>query len=100
MFTGDLVVVDSHPDLRSSEPDRWLEALQRIEKARPRLLVPGHGPVSDLGACAQFAAYIRRVREIASESDPPVVPDEFSEWSRPSLFAQNVVVLRGAPRGR
>ncbi|HEY6237628.1 MAG TPA: MBL fold metallo-hydrolase [Thermoplasmata archaeon] len=100
MFTGDLVVVDCHPDLRSSDPDRWLEALARIEKARPRLLVPGHGPVGDLGACARVAAYIRRIREIARAPDPPALPEEFSQWSRPSLFAQNVAALRAAQKRR
>jgi glyoxylase-like metal-dependent hydrolase (beta-lactamase superfamily II) len=96
MFTGDLVVVGSHPDLRSSDPDRWLEALGRIEKAQPRKLVPGHGRVTEVGACAGVARYLRHIREIARDSDPFGVPPEFSEWGRPSLFAQNVAVLRAA----
>jgi len=100
MFTGDLVVVDCHPDLRSSDLDRWLAALERITAARPRLLVPGHGPVSDPGACARVSAYIRRIRELAEREDRPELPDEFSSWSRPALFEENIAAVRSDRNSR
>jgi cyclase len=96
MFTGDLVVAGSHPDLRSSDPERWIEALGRIETARPRVLVPGHGPVVDVAACAEVRTYLRRVQEIGSGTQGSEIPEEYAGWSRPSLFAQNVATLRGS----
>jgi cyclase len=67
MFTGDLVVAHTPPDLPSADPGRWLAAPGRIEKAHPRVLVPGHGPRSDVGACAEVAAYVRTGRDLAGD---------------------------------
>ena len=100
MFTGDLVVTETHPDLRSADPDRWLEALGRIEKAHPKALVPGHGRPAGVAACAEIAAYIRRVRELARDLDHAEMPLEYSAWARPFLFDQNLSTLRRAQGAR
>ena len=100
MFAGDLVVAGTHPDLRSSRPERWLDALTGIEKAQPRIVVPGHGPVADLSACARVAEYLRAAQELARSAEPPQMGEEIASWGRPSLFAQNVAYLRSARDAR
>jgi cyclase len=96
MFTGDLVVSQVHPDLRSSDPARWLATLTRIEQAQPRRIVPGHGPTTDVGSCAAVAAYLRQLAELAREPTDAAIPPEFAGWRRPSRFAQNLRALRAA----
>lgn len=97
MFTGDLVVVETHPDLRSASVDRWLEALGRIEAAQPKFLVPGHGPVAGLEACSSLRNYLMTVVRMAREPGRMEMPEEYVAWNRPSLFARNIEALRSGP---
>jgi cyclase len=97
MFAGDLVVESAHPDLRSANVDRWLATLTRIETTKPRRIVPGHGPVTDVGACARLAEYLRLLPSLAREGPEPETPEEYRGWARPSLFRQNVAALRARP---
>ena len=45
VFAGDLVVVESHPWVGHGDVEHWLEILDAFEARRPRVIVPGHGPV-------------------------------------------------------
>ena len=99
MFTGDLLVAECHPDLLSADIDRWLGALERIEKAAPRTLVPGHGPPVTIAACAELAQYLRDLRELARSNGRVPIPEPYLRWQRPSLFEQNLSALRRASEG-
>lgn len=44
-FVGDLVFLDRAPTTPNAEVDAWQRALGKVAAARPRRLVPGHGPV-------------------------------------------------------
>jgi len=48
VFTGDLVVVESHPWVGHGDVEHWLEILDAFEARRPRVIVPGHGPVGSV----------------------------------------------------
>jgi glyoxylase-like metal-dependent hydrolase (beta-lactamase superfamily II) len=48
-FTGDIVYVDRVLGLHAvSNSKRWLESFSMLEALNPRLIVPGHGAVTDL----------------------------------------------------
>ncbi|MFI5417396.1 MAG: MBL fold metallo-hydrolase [Candidatus Lutacidiplasmatales archaeon] len=93
-FAGDLVTVGSHPSLGSSDVDRWLTALARMEESAPRKIVPGHGPVTTVDACRETAAYLRSVRALAQGPGTPEMPTEYASWARPSRFRANIESLR------
>jgi cyclase len=62
LFTGDIVVNDQHPALGQSNTREWLGVLATIRKMNVRVLVPGHGPVSDVEVTRLVSEYIRQVR--------------------------------------
>jgi len=64
LFTGDVVYVDRMLGvIPVSNTRRWLDSFAAIEPLQPRVLVPGHGRVSDLAtAKADTQAYLLALR--------------------------------------
>jgi len=48
VFTGDLVVIESDPRVEDGDVEHWLEILDAFEARRPRVIVPGHGPIGSV----------------------------------------------------
>jgi cyclase len=48
VFTGDLVVIESLPSVGDGDIEHWLEILDAFEARRPRVIVPGHGPIGSV----------------------------------------------------
>jgi len=96
LFTGDLVSVGVHPTVGLSDLARWRGTLDKVARIRPRVLVPGHGPVSDVGACDGLREYLDRLEEVARGEGPPEIPSEYADWIGPGRFARSVATLRAA----
>ena len=64
LFAGDIVYTQRMLGvIPVSHTGRWLEAFAAIENLKPSLIVPGHGPVSDLArARADTASYLKALR--------------------------------------
>ena len=58
VFTGDLVVVDSHPWVGDGDIEHWLEILDAFEARRPRVIVPGHGPIGSVDDIPPLRRYL------------------------------------------
>jgi cyclase len=58
VFTGDLVVVESHPWVGDGDVEHWLEILDAFEARRPRVIVPGHGPVGSVEDIPPLRRYL------------------------------------------
>lgn len=58
VFTGDLVVVESHPWVGHGDVEHWLEILDAFEARRPRTIVPGHGPVGSVEDIPPLRRYL------------------------------------------
>jgi glyoxylase-like metal-dependent hydrolase (beta-lactamase superfamily II) len=58
VFTGDLVVVDSHPWAGDGDVEHWLEILEAFEARRPRVIVPGHGPIGSVDDIPPLRRYL------------------------------------------
>jgi cyclase len=58
VFTGDLVVVASHPWVGDGDVEHWVEILDAFEARRPRVIVPGHGPVGSVGDIPPLRRYL------------------------------------------
>lgn len=68
LFCGDCVVSGYSPNLSEGGPGEWVAwcgSLDKIEALRPRILVPGHGPVLQAG---EVGPGIQRIREVLGEA--------------------------------
>lgn len=87
LFTADLVVAETHPWLGHGDPNNWLTLLDEIERFAPRAIVPGHGPVCDLGAVAGVRRYIETL--LADPSRPPE-----AGWGGAATHERNAAFVR------
>ncbi|MCW2964157.1 MAG: hypothetical protein JWO17_1409 [Actinomycetia bacterium] len=58
VFTGDLVVIESHPWVGDGDVEHWLEILDAFEARRPRVIVPGHGPIGSVEDIPPLRRYL------------------------------------------
>ena len=99
LFTGDLVSVGVHPRVGLPDVERWRSTLDKVANVRPRVLVPGHGPVADTVACDAMKAYLDLIESVAGRNTPAEVPAEYANWLAPGRFHQSVALLRAARAG-
>jgi glyoxylase-like metal-dependent hydrolase (beta-lactamase superfamily II) len=59
LFAGDLVVVGTHPWVGHGDVEHWLEILDAFEPRRPRVIVPGHGPVGSVEDIPPLRRYLQ-----------------------------------------
>lgn len=64
VFTGDSVVVGTHPYLSYADSKAWLDNLTALRRARfaADVIVPGRGPVTDKAATEPVSEYVRVAR--------------------------------------
>jgi glyoxylase-like metal-dependent hydrolase (beta-lactamase superfamily II) len=88
LFVGDLVFRGRVPFVGQADSRRWIASLDRLIAFRPRLVLPGHGPVSesplaDLELTRDYLRYLRRTMGAAAKAMEPF--DEAyakTDWSR------------------
>ncbi|WP_131770005.1 MBL fold metallo-hydrolase [Candidatus Protofrankia californiensis] len=68
LFTGDVVMSGVTPYTLMGSVEGSLTALERLRALRPRVVVPGHGPVAGPEVIDTNLAYLRWVRDLATES--------------------------------
>lgn len=103
VFTGDILFADATPIMWHGPVSNWLDACDLITALHPRLLIPGHGPVSDLAALEATRRYLTYVRdeararfeaglEAAAAADD-IELGEFDGWGDPERIVVNVETL-------
>jgi cyclase len=121
VFAADVAFVGSTPVMWAGPLERWLRALDTIEALEPEVVVPGHGPVTDVAGLVTLRAYwtyldaavwprltrgmkpTEVARQIVTSGDYFAQP--FASWECPERAVINVHTLdrqrRGAaePRG-
>ena len=65
VFTGDLLFLESHPIMWTGPIENWIAACDRIVELNPAIVVPGHGPITDLRGVRVVRDYLVFVRERA-----------------------------------
>lgn len=85
VFAGDLVFNEVGPALNAGPLVRWLDALDTILAMSPRIVVPGHGPVTDAAGVARFKRFLESVQEAAQKAQArghtPVEAVSLLPWS-------------------
>jgi glyoxylase-like metal-dependent hydrolase (beta-lactamase superfamily II) len=88
LFTGDLVFNGRLPFVGQADSRRWIAALDRLIADPPRLVIPGHGPVSTdaLAGMVLTRDYLRFLRSAMGEAARKLEPFEqayvATDWSR------------------
>lgn len=88
LFAGDIVFRGRVPFVGRADSGRWVEALDRLLTFDARLVVPGHGPVSDHAAAdltltRDYLLHLRRTMgEAARNLEPFEDAYAKADWSR------------------
>ena len=102
VFTGDILFVGGHPIIWEGPVANWIAALDRILALEPRVVVPGHGPVSDTAAVRAERDYLSwlaqeaRLRFEAGLSPLEAARDlasEYSGWTEGERLVVNVAAV-------
>ena len=105
VFTGDILFAGRIPFVGEADSKRWLERIDRLLAMKPRLMVTGHGKVSDNPArdLALTREYLLFLRAAMGKAVEDFVPFEEAylktDWSRfsklPAFEAANRVNAYG-----
>jgi cyclase len=95
--------------------ENWIAALDRIIELRPRMVVPGHGPLSDLDAVHAMREYwvfiADAVRQQVADGVAPVqaaarivgstafARQPFADWTGHERLAVSAYVIARSDRG-
>jgi cyclase len=100
VFTGDLLFIEGTPIMWNGPVANWLTACDRILELGARVIVPGHGPVTDESGVRDVQRYLTYVRDEAKARfdagmDETAAADDidltdFRDWGDPERIAVNV----------
>lgn len=88
LFAGDLVFRGRIPFVGQADSRQWIESLARLIALEPRVVVPGHGPIStqplaDLQLTRDYLVYLRQtMAEAAANLEPFEDAYAKADWSR------------------
>ena len=100
VFTGDILFVEGTPIVWAGPFENWLRACDRILALDARVLVPGHGPVTDASGVHDVKRYLTYVRDEArarfeagmdaADAADDIDLSDFAGWGDPERIAVNV----------
>ncbi len=109
LFAGDVLFIGGHPILWEGPASNWVKALERIEALAPEVIVPGHGPITDLAGVGGLKRYfvalsaeVERRFEAgvgAVEAARDLELEGFDDWGDAERLAVNVDSLYRELRG-
>ncbi len=103
VFTGDILFIKGTPIVWAGPVSNWIAACDAILGFDARVIVPGHGPITDASGVRDVQRYLRYVRdearerfdagmdEIAAADDIDI--SDFAEWGDKERIAVNVTTL-------
>jgi glyoxylase-like metal-dependent hydrolase (beta-lactamase superfamily II) len=102
-FMSDLLFIRFQPYLGGGHPDRMLSILEAVSDLKPKLLVPGHGPVGTPDALKVMGEYVSTLdglaRDMVAREEPEAnidemaVPEPFEDWLFSAFFPVNMHFL-------
>ena len=105
VFTGDILFVEGTPIMWDGPVANWLAACERILALDARVLVPGHGPVTDASGVRDVMRYLAYVRDEcrhrfdagmdAEQAADDIDLSDFAGWGDPERIAVNVETVYG-----
>ena len=109
VYTGDIIFADAHPIIWEGPVSNWVKACDLMLAWGAEVVVPGHGPISDLGAVRSTRRYWDYVTAAARKRFDAGMPvdqavrdislAEFRGWIDPERIVVNVHALYREFRG-
>ena len=103
LFTGDILFIGGTPIIWAGPIGNWIAACDRIAALQPEVIVPGHGPLTDVKGALAVRDYLVHVRDRTRECfDAGLSPveaartvrlGEFAAWGEFERIAVNVHAL-------
>ncbi len=106
LFSSDLLVVDRHPSMLTSNLEGWRAALDSLDLLPVLEVIPGHGPITDKSAIDRTRDYLDMVETMAAEivagngsADTATPLSPFDTLMRSDRFSANLeaVIRSSAP---
>lgn len=98
IFMGDLLFVNSHPSFfAESNPLKWKNILEEMEKLNIEKVIPGHGGVGTKKAILNLISYFEDLFRIINENESVEeyeIPKKYSNWTYPEVFLKNLKMLK------
>ena len=103
VFTGDILFIEGTPILWEGPVSNWIDACDRIVAMKPKVIVPGHGPLTDLNGVRGVRDYLEFIRDearkrfeaglTASEAARDIALGHYSSWLDSERIVINVQTL-------
>ena len=103
VYTGDILFIEGHPIIWSGPIANWVRACERICEMQPEVVVPGHGPLTDLSgvrAMRDYLAMLEREARARFDAGMPVEEaardiafDDYASWGDAERIAVNLNTL-------
>ena len=103
VFTGDILFIEGTPIMWAGPVANWLAACDRIIELGARVIIPGHGPVTDESGVRDVQRYLTYVHDEAKARfeagmDETAAADDidisdFRDWGDPERIATNVATI-------
>jgi glyoxylase-like metal-dependent hydrolase (beta-lactamase superfamily II) len=103
LFAGDIAFIGSTPLVWEGSLLNWIETVGRISALKPKVIVPGHGPVTDVEGLRSMEAYLGHVvAQGAALKERGLTPAQaareldigaYAEWTDPERLVLNLMRL-------
>jgi cyclase len=103
IFTGDILFIEGTPIMWEGPVANWIDACEKIAALEPDVIVPGHGPLTDVRGALAVRDYLVYVRDearkrfdaglSAREAALDIRLGDYSAWLDSERIAVNVVTL-------
>ena len=103
IFTGDILFIEGHPIMWEGPIGNWIRACDTIVALEPEIVVPGHGPITDVAGVRtlrEYLAYIEREARgrfeaglSVGEAARDISLADYASWGDAERIAVNVATL-------
>ncbi|HEY4895861.1 MAG TPA: MBL fold metallo-hydrolase [Solirubrobacteraceae bacterium] len=103
LFTGDILFSGAHPIAWAGPVSNWIAACERIMAMDVEVIVPGHGPIAQMGAVRELKAYFEylyvEARARHAEGMTPLQAarsmalDRWADWGESERLVVNIASI-------
>jgi len=103
VFTGDILFIDGTPIMWAGPVSNWIKACDKIIDMNPDVIVPGHGPVTDIAGVRKVQEYLSYIDKEARkrfdaglsvrDAAHDIALSDYSSWIDSERIAVNVDTL-------
>jgi cyclase len=103
VFSGDILFNGAHPIAWVGPASNWIAACRRIEELDPVIVVPGHGPLAEVGDVRELRSYFEYLSEQArtahGEGRTPLQAarelklERYADWGERERLVVNIATI-------